>query len=82
MKGGIGSASIELPNGLIVSALVAVNAFGDVIDPATGAVVAGISPDLVAVTQVADLVTPPPSALLAFSVTYDPGDWSDGWILA
>ena len=48
----------------------------------TGAVVAGISPDLVAVTQVADLVTPPPSALLAFSVTYDPGDWSDGWILA
>ena len=42
MKGGIGSASIELPNGLIVSALVAVNAFGDVIDPATGAVVAGV----------------------------------------
>ena len=42
MKGGVGSASIELPNGLIVSALVVVNAFGDVIDPATGAVVAGV----------------------------------------
>jgi L-aminopeptidase/D-esterase-like protein len=42
MKGGVGSAAIELPNGLIVSALVAVNAFGDVIDPATGAVVAGV----------------------------------------
>jgi L-aminopeptidase/D-esterase-like protein len=42
MKGGIGSAAIELPNGLVVAALVAVNAVGDVIDPATGAVVAGV----------------------------------------
>ena len=30
MKGGIGSYSNKLPNGLVVSALVAVNAFGDV----------------------------------------------------
>ncbi len=42
MKGGIGSAAVVLPNGLIVAALVAVNAIGDVIDPATGAVVAGV----------------------------------------
>jgi L-aminopeptidase/D-esterase-like protein len=42
MKGGIGSASITLPNGLVVAALVAVNALGDVIDPTTGAVVAGV----------------------------------------
>jgi L-aminopeptidase/D-esterase-like protein len=42
MKGGIGSASIVLPNGLVVAALVAVNAVGDVIDPATGSVVAGV----------------------------------------
>jgi L-aminopeptidase/D-esterase-like protein len=42
MKGGIGSASIELPSGLIVAALVAVNAVGDVIDPGTGQVVAGV----------------------------------------
>jgi L-aminopeptidase/D-esterase-like protein len=42
MKGGIGSASVTLPNGLVVAALVAVNAFGDVIDPATGQVVAGV----------------------------------------
>ncbi len=42
MKGGIGSASITLPNGLTVAALVAVNAVGDVIDPATGQVVAGV----------------------------------------
>jgi len=42
MKGGIGTASIELPNGLVVGALIAVNAVGDVVDPATGEVVAGV----------------------------------------
>lgn len=46
MKGGTGSAAITLPNGLVVGALVAVNAIGDVIDPATGQVVAGVrTPD-------------------------------------
>lgn len=40
-KGGIGTASITTPDGLIVAALVAVNAAGDVIDPATGQVIAG-----------------------------------------
>jgi len=42
MKGGVGSASITLPNGVVVAALVAVNAFGDIIDPATGRVIAGV----------------------------------------
>lgn len=42
MKAGIGSASIRLPDGLVVAAIVAVNAVGDVIDPATGQVVAGV----------------------------------------
>ena len=42
MKGGLGSASITLPDGLVVAALVAVNAVGDVIDPSTGQVVAGV----------------------------------------
>ena len=42
MKGGLGSASIRLPNGVVVAALVAVNARGDVIDPATAKVVAGV----------------------------------------
>ena len=42
MKGGIGSAAITLPNGLVVAALVAVNARGDIIDPSTGQVVAGM----------------------------------------
>ena len=33
MKGGLGSAAITLPNGLVVAAIVAVNAVGDIIDP-------------------------------------------------
>lgn len=45
MKGGIGSAAIVLPNGLMVAALVAVNAVGDVVDPATGQVIAGVRTD-------------------------------------
>jgi L-aminopeptidase/D-esterase-like protein len=45
-KAGIGSAAIALPNGLIVAAIVAVNAVGDIVDPATGKVVAGVrNPD-------------------------------------
>jgi L-aminopeptidase/D-esterase-like protein len=42
MKGGVGTAAIALPDGLVVAALAAVNAVGDVIDPATGRVVAGV----------------------------------------
>jgi L-aminopeptidase/D-esterase-like protein len=42
MKAGVGTASIALPDGLVVAALVAVNAMGDVVDPATGKVVAGV----------------------------------------
>lgn len=41
MKGGFGTASITLESGLTVAAAVAVNAAGDVVDPATGQVVAG-----------------------------------------
>jgi L-aminopeptidase/D-esterase-like protein len=40
-KGGIGTASVALGDGVIVAALVAVNPFGDVVDPATGRIVAG-----------------------------------------
>lgn len=43
MKGGIGSYSIKLPNGLVVSALIAVNAFGDVYE--NGEVIAGVLND-------------------------------------
>jgi L-aminopeptidase/D-esterase-like protein len=41
MKGGIGTASIKLPSGITVGAIVAVNAVGDVFDFKTGNVVAG-----------------------------------------
>lgn len=41
MKSGIGSASLEIGNGVIVGALAAVNVFGDVIDPRTGEIIAG-----------------------------------------
>jgi L-aminopeptidase/D-esterase-like protein len=41
MKGGLGSASLTLASGVVVAALVAVNALGDVIDPASGQIIAG-----------------------------------------
>jgi L-aminopeptidase/D-esterase-like protein len=41
MKSGIGTASIDL-NGVIIGAIVAVNAVGDVIDPKTGRKLAGM----------------------------------------
>lgn len=40
MKAGLGTASMEA-NGIVVGAIVAVNAWGDVIDPKSGEVVAG-----------------------------------------
>ncbi len=41
MKGGIGTSSIVLPDGLVVAALVVVNAFGDIVDNITGKIIAG-----------------------------------------
>jgi len=41
MKGGVGSAAIEVPGGLAVAAIVAVNAAGNVMDPTTGQFIAG-----------------------------------------
>lgn len=41
MKSGIGTASMEIGAGVIVGAIVAVNAFGDVIDPSSGTILAG-----------------------------------------
>jgi L-aminopeptidase/D-esterase-like protein len=40
-KAGVGTASIDLGGGLVVGAIVAVNAFGDVIDPRNGEILAG-----------------------------------------
>jgi L-aminopeptidase/D-esterase-like protein len=41
MKSGIGAASMEIGAGVIVGAIAAVNAFGDVIDPSSGQIIAG-----------------------------------------
>jgi L-aminopeptidase/D-esterase-like protein len=41
MKGGLGSASLKLPGGLVIGALAAVNALGDIVDPDTGKLLAG-----------------------------------------
>jgi L-aminopeptidase/D-esterase-like protein len=41
MKGGLGAAVIDLGDGLLVGALMVVNCFGDVIDPASGQILAG-----------------------------------------
>jgi L-aminopeptidase/D-esterase-like protein len=42
MKAGIGTAEIRLRDGVVVAALAAVNAVGDIVDPATGKIVAGV----------------------------------------
>lgn len=41
MKSGVGSFTVSLPDGVLVSSLVVVNALGDVRDPATGKIIAG-----------------------------------------
>ncbi len=44
MKSGIGTASVDLGGGVIVGAIVAVNAFGDVVEPGSGRILAGARP--------------------------------------
>jgi L-aminopeptidase/D-esterase-like protein len=41
MKSGVGTASIEIGAGVIVGAIAAVNAFGDIIDLSSGQIIAG-----------------------------------------
>ncbi|MDC0759743.1 P1 family peptidase [Brevibacillus sp. AG] len=41
MKSGLGTASVILPNGLVIGAIVAVNAVGHVADPRSGTIIAG-----------------------------------------
>lgn len=57
MKAGIGTASFTMPDGTVVAALVAVNAVGDVIDPDTAQVIAGVrTPDGKALADARKLV--------------------------
>jgi L-aminopeptidase/D-esterase-like protein len=44
MKSGLGTASLEIGGGVVVGAIVAVNAFGDVLDPDSGQIIAGARP--------------------------------------
>jgi L-aminopeptidase/D-esterase-like protein len=41
-KTGVGTASMDIGGGVIVGALVAVNAWGDVVDPRTNKIIAGL----------------------------------------
>ncbi len=41
MKTGIGSAAMEIGSGVLVGAIMAVNAFGDIVDPAADRIIAG-----------------------------------------
>jgi L-aminopeptidase/D-esterase-like protein len=42
MKSGVGTASIDIGGGVVVGALMAVNAWGDVVDPQNGGILAGL----------------------------------------
>ena len=44
MKGGLGTASIKIGE-VVIGAIVAVNCFGNVIDPSTGEIIAGVRPE-------------------------------------
>jgi len=41
IKGGVGTASIDLGNDLVVAAIAVVNASGDIVEPETGRIIAG-----------------------------------------
>ncbi len=63
-KGGIGSAAIDLGNGLIVAALVAVNAVGEILDE-QGKILAGLRDDVggfMPIMEAFRLLPPPPVA--------------------
>ena len=42
MKTGVGSAACTMADGTIIAALVVANPMGDIVDPATGKIVAGV----------------------------------------
>ncbi len=44
MKTGVGSAAVHLGDGLVVAALMVVNPFGNVVDPRSGLILAGVRP--------------------------------------
>lgn len=65
VKGGIGSASVVLPDGTTVAALVVCNAVGSVVDPATGRLYADLD-------EAADVQLSPEDALRAAGPAVEP----------
>ncbi len=61
LKGGVGTASMVLDSGVTVGAVVVVNSFGDVVDPATGL------PWMNFLAAELDLNPPPPAQVAAFA---------------
>ncbi|CAM3427022.1 P1 family peptidase [Hydrogenibacillus schlegelii] len=76
MKGGLGTAARRLPGGLIVGAIVAVNAVGEVRDPQSGAVLAGVRCDDGDILPLSSLFENP--GLRRFSFFPDPGGPAPG----
>jgi len=64
VKGGIGSAAEALPGGMVVGALVAVNCFGEVVDPDSGRVLAGPRDENGAFAGTLDVLRKRPPSLL------------------
>ena len=63
VKGGVGTANVELGDGLVVGAIVAVNAVGGVVEPETGQLIAGPrSEDGTAMLDSTELMTSPTAA--------------------
>ncbi len=69
IKGGIGSASEATPEGVVVGALVAVNCFGEVLDPESGRVLAGPRGDEGGFVDTLDILRKRPSSDLDGAVT-------------
>ncbi len=58
MRGGIGTAMAELPNGIRVAALMVVNSVGNVVDPDTGHPIAGaLTADGAAIADASSILT-------------------------
>jgi L-aminopeptidase/D-esterase-like protein len=54
MKSGLGTSSIQLGGGVVVGAIVAVNPYGDVINPKTGEIIAGLRSGKLSFVKVGD----------------------------
>lgn len=64
VKGGVGSAAEALPGGTVVGALVAVNCFGEVVDPDSGRILAGPRDDKGGFASTLDVLRKRPPSLL------------------